>query len=136
MPLSVMERAMALFPSVDFTNAYGLTETSSTICLLDPADHRAAAASADPAIRRRLGSVGRPLATVEIEIRDEAGAALPAGEAGYVYVRGDQVSGEYLGAGSLLDGAGWFSDSRPGPARRRRLSLSRWPRRRRHRARR
>lgn len=108
MPLAVMERAMALFPKVDFTNAYGLTETSSTICLLDPEDHRAAAASADPAIRRRLGSVGRPLATVELQIRDEDGAALPSGEAGYVFVRGEQVSGEYLGAGSQLDGAGWF----------------------------
>ena len=108
MPLSVMERAMALFPKVDFTNAYGLTETSSTICLLDPDDHRAAAASKDPAIRRRLGSVGKPLATVELEIRDEAGVELPAGKPGFVFVRGDQVSGEYLGSGSQLDGAGWF----------------------------
>ena len=31
MPLAVIERAMALFPATDFTNAYGLTETSSTI---------------------------------------------------------------------------------------------------------
>jgi len=108
MPLSVMARAMALFPKVDFTNAYGLTETSSTICLLDPEDHRAAALSSDPAIRKRLGSVGRALATVELEIRDEAGTALPAGEAGYVFVRGEQVSGEYRGAGSLLDAEGWF----------------------------
>jgi long-chain acyl-CoA synthetase len=109
MPLSVMERAMALFPKVDFTNAYGLTETSSTICLLDPDDHRVAAASTDPAIRRRLGSVGKPLATVELEIRDEAGAALPAGKPGFVFVRGEQVSGEYLGSGSQLDTAGWFA---------------------------
>ncbi len=108
MPLSVMERAMSLFPKVDFTNAYGLTETSSTICLLDPEDHRAAAASKDPAIRRRLGSVGKPLATIELEIRDEVGTALPPGKPGFVFVRGDQVSGEYLGAGSQLDGAGWF----------------------------
>jgi acyl-CoA synthetase (AMP-forming)/AMP-acid ligase II len=108
MPLSVMERAMALFPKVDFTNAYGLTETSSTIALLDPDDHRAAAASTDPAIRRRLGSVGKPLATVELEIRDEEGRALPPGKPGFVFVRGEQVSGEYLGQGSQLDGAGWF----------------------------
>ena len=108
MPLSVMERAMSLFPKVDFTNAYGLTETSSTICLLDPDDHRAAAASKDPAIRRRLGSVGKPLATVELEIRDEAGAAQPPGKPGFVFVRGEQVSGEYLGSGSQLDGEGWF----------------------------
>jgi long-chain acyl-CoA synthetase len=34
MPLSVIRRAMALFPDTDFTNAYGLTETSSTITVL------------------------------------------------------------------------------------------------------
>ena len=30
MPLSVIRRAMELMPDTDFTNAYGLTETSST----------------------------------------------------------------------------------------------------------
>jgi acyl-CoA synthetase (AMP-forming)/AMP-acid ligase II len=52
MPLSIIERAMQLFPGVAFTNAYGLTETSSTICLLDPDDHRRSAASTDAAVRR------------------------------------------------------------------------------------
>ena len=108
MPLSVIERAMVLFPGVDFTNAYGLTETSSTICLLDPETHRAAATSADPMVRRRLGSVGRPLPTIELIIRDEDGNMLGAGEAGLVFVRGDQVAGEYHGLGSQTDGDGWF----------------------------
>ncbi|AGH48110.1 O-succinylbenzoate--CoA ligase [Sphingomonas sp. MM-1] len=108
MPLPVIERAMALFPGVDFTNAYGLTETSSTICLLDPASHRAAAQSDDPAVRRRLGSVGRPLPTVELAIRDEDGRLLGPGEAGLVFVRGDQVAGEYHGLGRQTDDDGWF----------------------------
>jgi acyl-CoA synthetase (AMP-forming)/AMP-acid ligase II len=108
MPLSVIARAMALFPGVDFTNAYGLTETSSTICLLDPEDHRAAFAAAEPVARRRLGSVGRPLPAVELEIRDEAGAVLGPHEAGLVFVRGPQVAGEYHGLGSQLDAGGWF----------------------------
>lgn len=108
MPLPVIERAMALFPDVDFTNAYGLTETSSTICLLDPDTHRAAAAADDPAIRRRLGSVGRPLPTIELVIRDEDGRLLGPGEAGLVFVRGDQIAGEYHGLGSQTDGEGWF----------------------------
>ena len=38
MPLSVIVQALDLFPDVDFTNAYGLTETSSTITLLGPED--------------------------------------------------------------------------------------------------
>ncbi|MBS0577897.1 MAG: long-chain fatty acid--CoA ligase [Proteobacteria bacterium] len=109
MPLAVIGRALEAFPNVDFTNAYGLTETSATVCLLTPEDHRTAAASPDAAIRRRLGSVGRPLPTVELQIRDAAGAVLGAQEPGFVYVRGPQVSGEYRGLGSLLDAQGWFA---------------------------
>jgi len=108
MPLAVIERAMALFPGVDFTNAYGLTETSSTICLLSPNDHRDAAQSGDLAIRRRLASVGRPLPSVEIEVRGEDGCTVAPEVVGRVHVRGPQVSGEYGDLGSLLDGAGWF----------------------------
>jgi acyl-CoA synthetase (AMP-forming)/AMP-acid ligase II len=108
MPLPVIERAMRLLPHVDFTNAYGLTETSSTIALLGPDDHRAALASGDEAVRRRLVSVGRPLPSVELEIRDGDGKPLAAGQAGEIWVRGEQVSGEYLGRGSQLDEGGWF----------------------------
>jgi acyl-CoA synthetase (AMP-forming)/AMP-acid ligase II len=107
MPLSTIQRAMKLFPKVDFTNAYGLTETSSTIAVLGPEDHRAAASSDDPAVQRRLGSVGKPGA-VEIQVRDEVGRILDPEEAGLIFVRGPQVSGEYLQQGSQLDAEGWF----------------------------
>ena len=53
------------FPDTGFVNAYGLTETSSTVAVLTSDDHREAAASDDPAVRRRLGSVGQPLPSVE-----------------------------------------------------------------------
>jgi acyl-CoA synthetase (AMP-forming)/AMP-acid ligase II len=108
MPLSVIERAMQLFPNADFANAYGLTETSSTIAVLGPQEHRDAVASEDQAVRRRLVSVGRPLPGVEVEIRDDEGVVVGAGERGEIYVRGEQVSGEYVGKGSLLDKEGWF----------------------------
>ncbi|MCB1690518.1 MAG: acyl--CoA ligase [Halioglobus sp.] len=107
MPPELIDRALDLFPETNFTNAYGLTETSSTIALLGPEEHRSAHNSSDPAVRARLGSVGRPLPTVELEIRDEEGKSLPAGECGEVYVRGEQVSGEYRGK-SALDAEGWF----------------------------
>jgi acyl-CoA synthetase (AMP-forming)/AMP-acid ligase II len=109
MPVSVIEKAMELLPHVGFTNAYGLTETSATICMLRPDDHRAASASDDPEIRKRLGSVGRPIGTVEMEIRDDSGKALPAGIPGQVFARGGQVAGEYLEIGSTLDADGWFA---------------------------
>jgi len=38
MPLPVIEKAMELLPGTGFTNAYGLTETTSTITLLTPDD--------------------------------------------------------------------------------------------------
>ena len=45
--------------------------------------------------------------TVELEIRDEDGRVLPAGERGEIYVRGEQVSGEYRER-KALDADGWF----------------------------
>ena len=73
MPVAGHRAGPGLLPHVDFVNAYGLTETSSTIAVLGPDDHRAAIASDDPAVRRRLGSVGRPLPTLEVTIRDTYG---------------------------------------------------------------
>ena len=108
MPLPTIERAMALLPTVDFVNAYGLTETSSTVAVLGPEDHRVAAASDDPAVRARLASVGRPLPTLELEIRDDEGTVVPVGESGEIFVRGDQIAGEYRGR-SALDADGWFA---------------------------
>jgi acyl-CoA synthetase (AMP-forming)/AMP-acid ligase II len=107
MPAPVIERAMRLLPDVGFVNAYGLTETSSTIALLDNEDHRAAFASSDPAVRARLGSVGRPLPSIDVSIRDPYGQPVPAGEQGEIWVRGEQVSGEYLGRELQAD-EGWF----------------------------
>jgi len=107
MPLEVIHKALERFPGAGFTNAYGLTETSSTVALLGPEDHREALASEDPRIRARLTSLGKPIPTVEMEIRGENGEVLPVGEPGEIYVRGDQVSGEYKEK-SALDAQGWF----------------------------
>ncbi len=107
MPLEIIHRALDLFPATGFTNAYGLTETSSTVALLGPDEHRLAHASNDPKVRARLASVGQPLPTVELQIRDEDGRCCAAGEAGEIYLRGDQVSGEYKEK-SALDADGWF----------------------------
>jgi long-chain acyl-CoA synthetase len=109
MPLPVIERAMRSFPPhTEFTNAYGLTETSSTLTVLGPEDHRTAAASAVPEVRQRLASVGRALPGVEIEIRDADGKRVGPGVRGEICVRGDQVSGEYLGKGSRVGADGFF----------------------------
>ena len=108
MPQPVIERALRQLPHVDFVNAYGLTETSSTVAVLGPDDHREAVSSSEEAVRRRLGSVGRPLPTLELEIRGPDGDVLSAGQSGEIYVRGEQVSGEYTHKKVIQDD-GWFA---------------------------
>jgi acyl-CoA synthetase (AMP-forming)/AMP-acid ligase II len=107
MPLELVERTLRDMPHVDLVNAYGLTETSSTIAMLTPDEHREAFASDDPLVRARLGSVGRPLPSLEVEVRDPDEAALPPGEKGEIWVRGEQVAGEYVGNNTLTED-GWF----------------------------
>jgi long-chain acyl-CoA synthetase len=106
--LPLVRRALELLPGVGFVNAYGLTETSSTIAVLTPEDHRQAQAASDPAVVKRLGSVGQAVPGIEVEIRDENGTVLGPGETGELFVRGDQVSGRYTRIGSVLDAEGWF----------------------------
>jgi acyl-CoA synthetase (AMP-forming)/AMP-acid ligase II len=108
MPARIIERALALLPTTDFVNAYGLTETSSTVAVLGPEDHRLAAASDDPAVRARLGSAGQLVPGIEAEIRDEFGDPVAPGEVGELYLRGEQVSGEYLNRAAAADPDGWF----------------------------
>ena len=81
MPVPVIERAMTLLPHVGFVNAYGLTETSSTIAVLGPDDHRDAFASDDPTVRARL-ALGRS-AAADAGARDprpDGRVLSPAGE--------------------------------------------------------
>jgi len=107
MPAPIVERTLTLLPELDLVNAYGLTETSSTVCLLGPDDHRAAFASDDPSVRARLGSVGQALPGIELTVRDPEGLPVPPGSTGEIWVRGEQVSGEYVG--NVATGEdGWF----------------------------
>lgn len=106
--LPLVRRALELLPDVGFVNAYGLTETSSTISVLTPDDHREAHSASAAHVAKRLGSVGQPVPGIELQIRDEDGNVLGPGEAGELFVRGEQVSGRYAGIGSVLDENGWF----------------------------
>jgi acyl-CoA synthetase (AMP-forming)/AMP-acid ligase II len=108
MPPQVIETALRAWPHVDFVNAYGLTETSSTVAVLGPEDHRAAIGADDPAVRARLHSVGRPVPGIELEIRDDHGTPVPSGTPGRIWIRGAQVSAEYAGSGPAVDARGFF----------------------------
>jgi acyl-CoA synthetase (AMP-forming)/AMP-acid ligase II len=107
MPQTVLEQALRLFPDTGFVNAYGLTETSSSIAVLGPEDHRLAFESSDAMAKQRLSSVGRVLPGIEIEIR-EGIHPVPPNSHGEIWVRGDQVSGVYADGRSPRDEQGWF----------------------------
>ena len=109
-PAPVLERALHLFPDTGFVNAYGLTETSSTVSVLGPDEHRAALDGNEVA-RGRLSSVGRPVPGIEVRVVDADGGDVASGELGEVLVRGAQVSGEYVGQGSQRDADGWLHTS-------------------------
>ena len=80
LPAPVLERALRLFPTTGFVNAYGLTETSSTVTVLGPDDHRVAFQSTDPNVRARLASAGRPVPGIEIRIVDKSGNECARGD--------------------------------------------------------
>lgn len=107
MPLSVIQRALTRLPSTAFANAYGLTETSSTVSVLSPQDH-ARARAGDPQALRRLGSVGQPLPGIEVCVRNARGQQVGVNVPGEIHVRGEQVARRYSNR-VLTDEDGWFA---------------------------
>jgi acyl-CoA synthetase (AMP-forming)/AMP-acid ligase II len=97
MPLSVIRRAIESFPeTVGFVNAFGQTETTSTVTILGPEDHRLTGTPEEVELKlRRLQSIGRPLPDVEMTVFDEDGRELPAGEVGELAVRTARVMKGY-----------------------------------------
>jgi acyl-CoA synthetase (AMP-forming)/AMP-acid ligase II len=106
MPRTVIERALAAFPStVEFVSTYGLTETGGTVTVLDAGDHEAARRG-DPLGRRRLASVGRALPDVQIVILDPDQEPLPPDRVGEVYVLGSRIPPAPTPLGAM--GHRWF----------------------------
>ncbi|MFC1904433.1 long-chain-fatty-acid--CoA ligase [Chloroflexota bacterium] len=96
MPLEVIKKAMDLFPGVSFINAFGQTETASTITTLGPEDHVITGTEEEKEKKlKRLASIGRPMADVEMKIIDEDGKELPMGEVGEIVARGARVMSGY-----------------------------------------
>jgi long-chain acyl-CoA synthetase len=81
--------------------AYGLTETSP-------------AATINPlGLEEFNGSIGLPVPSTEIEIRDDAGKAVPLGQPGEICIRGPQVMAGYWNrpdeTAKVIDKDGWFA---------------------------
>ncbi|MBD3107348.1 long-chain-fatty-acid--CoA ligase [Bacillus sp. AGMB 02131] len=89
MPFPVIRRAIEVFPpTTEFANGFGMTETTSTVSVLSPEDHKLTGTPEEINKKiKRLASVGKPLPGVDIMVLDEHGSPVPANEVGLVYVR-------------------------------------------------
>ena len=122
MPFPVVRRAIEMFPkTVGFVNAFGQTETTSTLTVLGPDDHRLDGPPHEVELRlKRLKSIGRPLPDVELKVVDDDGKELPTGEIGELWVRTPRVMKGYGSGGGhtspLQDGwlptrdMGWLDE--------------------------
>lgn len=107
----LLDRVIRLLPDVALTQAYGMTEASPVLTLLWPKDHRG----------EHLGSAGLAAPHTEVQIIDESGNVLPAGQTGEICGRGDNIMLGYWNrpeesAAVLVDGwyrtgdAGYFDE--------------------------
>ena len=99
MPIQVIRRAIEAFPkTVGFVNAYGQTETTSSLTVLGPDDHRIEGTAEEVELKlKRLNSIGKPLPDVEIRVRDEEGKLLSVGEVGEIVIRTPRIMKGYAG---------------------------------------
>ncbi len=91
-PVDLVRRAVATFPTVDFSNTFGQTETLGAYAALTPDDHRRG---------DRFDSVGRPLAGVHLKIVEPGtDIEVAPGDVGEFVVRADQnTTTEWLHTG-------------------------------------
>jgi acyl-CoA synthetase (AMP-forming)/AMP-acid ligase II len=101
MPVSVIHRAIAMFPpTVGFINTFGQTETTATVTVLLPEDHRLEGSPQEVERKlQRLSSIGRPLPDVEVRIVDAEGAEVTPGKIGEITVRTPRLMKGYLSQG-------------------------------------
>jgi len=88
-----------MFPGVMFINAFGQTETASTITMLGPEDHMipsdATEAEKEKKLNRLANSIGKAMPDVVVQIWDDDGKPLPPGEIGEIMAKSDRVMSGY-----------------------------------------
>ena len=87
MPEAILRRLLDDMPNLGLVQGYGMTEGCSTVCLLQPEDHKPGSPY--------LSSVGKPTFGTRISIQDSEDNALPRGEIGEVCIKGGQIMREY-----------------------------------------
>ena len=84
LPINVLKKLAATFEDVSIFCAYGISECAPRVCCLEPA-----------LLSEKMGSVGRPLPSTTVTVRDEEGESVPTGELGEVYVESRCLMREY-----------------------------------------
>jgi acyl-CoA synthetase (AMP-forming)/AMP-acid ligase II len=115
-PYEVLDKAVKRFPGRVLINAFGGTETSSTIAMLRSDDYVITGKETEEEkgekLKRLSSSIGIPLDDVEVQIRDEEGQPLPTGEVGELVVRGPRIMKGYWRDEEKTKGAftsdGWY----------------------------
>ena len=97
MPFEVISKAIQVMPWARFINAFGQTETASTITTLGPEDHiiEGTEEERQKKLKRLTSSIGRPLPDVEVKIVDEEENSLPFLQVGEILARGPRVMTGY-----------------------------------------
>jgi acyl-CoA synthetase (AMP-forming)/AMP-acid ligase II len=98
-PYEVLKKTIERFPGRALINAFGGTETSSTIAALRAEDQiitgKEPEAEREKKLKRLATSIGLPMDDVEIQVRDEEGRELPAGQIGEIVARGPRIMKGY-----------------------------------------
>jgi acyl-CoA synthetase (AMP-forming)/AMP-acid ligase II len=114
MPLEVIKKAIKMMPWVRFINAFGQTETASTITMLGPEDHliEGTEAEIEKKLKRLALSIGRPLPDVEVKIVDEEGNPVPPLQEGEILAKGSRIMTGYwkdeAKTSQVLTSDGWL----------------------------
>ena len=96
MPLPIIKEAIGKFPGTRFINAFGQTETASTITMLPPEDHDLSGSPEEVDRKlKRLSSIGKPLPDVEVRIVNEDGNVVLQDEVGEIVARGERLMKGY-----------------------------------------
>jgi len=96
MPLEIIKKAVEVFPGVGFINAFGQTETASTVTMLSPEDHVITGSPEEREKKlKRLSSIGKPMSDIEMKVIDDDGKDLPPNSIGEIVARGPRVMAGY-----------------------------------------